>query len=92
MIDGGYDAVQCADLLKQYQVPVIVGSTYRLPLRRDDPYDAAYTLPLRLREAGVRFSIAGEGAGSPGGAANARNLPYHAAVAVAYGLPPADAL
>ncbi len=92
VIDGGYDAVQCANLLKQYQVPVIVGSTYRLPLRRDDPYDTAYTLPLRLREAGVRFAIAGEGAGSPGGAANARNLPYHAAVAVAYGLPHAEAI
>ena len=69
VIHGGYDAVQCANLLKQYQVSVIVGSTYRLPLRRDDPYDTSYTLPLRLREAGVRFAIAGEGAGSPGGAA-----------------------
>lgn len=92
VIYGGYDAVQCADLLKQYQVRVIVASTYRLPLRRDDPYDTSYTLPLRLREAGVHFAIAGEGAGSPGGAANARNLPYHAAVAVAFGLPHAEAL
>lgn len=92
VIDGGYDAVECAELLKQYNVPVIVGSTYRLPLRRDDPYDAAYTLPLRLREAGVRFAIAGEGAGSPGGAAAARNLPYHAAIAVAFGLPHGEAI
>lgn len=92
VINGGYDAVHCAGLLKQYEVPVIVGSTYRLPLRRDDPYDASYTLPQRLREAGVRFAIAGEGAGSPGGAANARNLPYHAAVAVAHGLPHAEGL
>ncbi len=92
VIQGGYDAADCAELLKRYDVPVIIGSTYRLPLRRDDAYDAAFTLPSRLRRAGVRFAIAGEGAGSPGGAANARSLPYHAGVAVAYGLSPADAL
>ncbi len=92
VIYGGYDAAECAVLLKEYQVPVIVGSTYRLPQRRDDPYDAAYTLPERLRKAGVSFAIAGEGAGSPGGAANARNLPYHAAVAVAHGLPHDEAV
>lgn len=71
---------------------MIIASTYRLPLRRDDSYDSAYTLPKRLRSAGVKFAIGGEGAGSPGGAANARNLPYHAAVAVAYGLPHAEGL
>ena len=86
IIYGGYDAEQCAPLLKQHQVPVIVGSTYRLPLRRDDPYDHPYTLPARLQKAGVLFSIGGPGLGGPGGAASARNLPYHAAVACAYGL------
>ncbi len=90
VIYGGYDAEQCADLLKKYDVPVIIASTYRLPLRRDEAYDTAYTLPERLRAAGVKFAICGEGAGSPGGAANARNLPYHAGVAVAYGLPHSD--
>ena len=92
VIYGGYDAEHCAALLKRYDVPVIIASTYRLPLRRDDSYDSAYTLPERLRAAGVKFAIGGEGAGSPGGAANARNLPYHAAVAVAYGLPHAEGL
>ncbi len=92
VIYGGYDAESCAELLKQYKVPVIVASTYRLPRRRDDPFDASYTLPDRLRRAGVQFAIGGEGAGSPGGAANARNLPYHAAVAVAHGLPHDDGL
>ncbi|KAA5545432.1 amidohydrolase family protein [Roseiconus nitratireducens] len=87
IIYGGYDAPQCAALLKQFDVPVIVHSTYRLPLRRDDPYDHPYTLPNRLREAGIRFAIGGPGSGSPGGGSAARNLPYHAATAVAYGLP-----
>lgn len=92
IIYGGYDAPQCATLLKKYDVPVIVHATYRLPRRRDDPYDHSYTLPRRLRDAGVRFAIGGSGAGSPGGGAAARNLPYHAAVAVAYGLPAEDAV
>lgn len=92
VIYGGYDAEACAELLRRCDVPVIISSTYRLPLRRDDPYDSAYTLPERLWKAGVRFAIGGEGAGSPGGAAAARNLPYHAGVAVAYGLPHAEGL
>jgi imidazolonepropionase-like amidohydrolase len=83
---GGYDAPRCAALLKAHDVPVIVSSVHRLPLRRDDPYDAAYTLPKRLREAGIRYCIAGDAS------TNARNLPYHAATAAAYGLPPDEAL
>lgn len=85
-IYGGYDAVECAAILRSAEVPVIVGSIYRLPLRRHDPYDAPYTLPARLQEAGIPFAIAGEGRGYPGGSSNARNLPYHAATAAAYGL------
>ena len=86
IIYGGYDAERCSELLKLHRVPVIVASTYRLPLRRDDPYDHAYTLPSRLNRAGVTFSIGGPGLSGPGGSASARNLPYHAAVASAYGL------
>ncbi|TWU45178.1 imidazolonepropionase [Novipirellula aureliae] len=87
IIYGGFDATSCSKLLKQHDVAVIIAGTHRLPLRRDDPYDAAYTLPERLRKAGVRFAIAGEGPGYPDGAANVRNLTYHAACAIAYGLP-----
>ena len=87
IIYGGYDAAACAKLLKQYDVPVIVHGTYRLPRRRYEPYDHPYTLPHRLQQAGIRFAIGGPGSGSPGGGSAARNLPYHAAVAAAYGLP-----
>lgn len=89
IIYGGYDAPRCADLLKQNQVPVILEGTYRLPMRRSDEYDAAYTAPERLRAAGVTYCIAS----SKGhGASNARNLPYQAGTAVAYGLPHDEAL
>lgn len=88
VIAGGYDAQQCADLLKKYDVPVIITATYRLPRYRHDAYDASYTLPKRLSDAGVRFSICGD----PTAASNARNLPYHAANAVGYGLDEAEAV
>ncbi len=89
IINGGYDAETCALLLREHDVPVIIPAIYRLPRRRSDPVDAAYTLPERLRQAGVRFCIAGV---DRFGASNLRNLPYHAATAAAYGLPAPDAL
>lgn len=84
IIHGGYDAPLCADLLVKHDVPVIISEVYRLPLRRWEPYDTAYTVPARLHEAGVRFCISG---GGRFGASMVRNLPYHAAMAVAFGLP-----
>lgn len=89
IIYGGYDAPRCAELLKKHHVPVIVSAVYRLPRRRYDDYDAAYTLPARLHAAGVKFCISG---GARFGASNVRNLPYHAGTAVAFGLPHEEAL
>ncbi|MFH1923951.1 MAG: amidohydrolase family protein, partial [Planctomycetota bacterium] len=83
---GGYDAPHCAALLKKHRVPVVIAAVHRLPLRRDDAYDAAYTLPERLRAAGIPIAIASHNT------SNARNLPFEAATAVAYGLPPEEAL
>lgn len=87
ILSGGYDAPECVDLLKKLDVPVIVGGVHRLPRRRDDAYDAPFTVPARLHAAGVRFCIA-----SNERASMVRNLPYHAGVAAAYGLPPAEAI
>ncbi|MEX2175819.1 MAG: amidohydrolase family protein [Pirellulaceae bacterium] len=89
IIAGGYDAASCAALLKQYDVPVIVGGVYRLPRRRGDDYDAPYTLPARLQAAGLRYCISSQ---DRHGASSVRNLPYHAATAVAYGLAADEAL
>ena len=89
MIYGGYEAMDCQELLIAEKVPVIVAGVYRLPTRRDLPYDDSYTLPARLHQAGISFCIAT--AGRFGGS-TLRNLPYHAATASAYGLDPAVAL
>ncbi len=84
---GGADADRAIDLLKRKQIPVVVTPVFRLPSRRDDPFDAPFALPAKLYEAGIPFCIAG---GSSMG--NERNLPYHAAKAAAYGLPKEEAL
>jgi len=89
IIAGGYDAPQCASLLKQHDIPVIVGGVYRVPRRRGDEYDAAYSLPAKLHDAGIRYCISSQ---DRHGASSVRNLPYHAATAVAYGLSPEEAL
>ncbi len=83
IILGGYDAEDCAELLKKHDVPVVIAATHRLPQYRSDQYDASYTLPARLQKAGVRFCISGTGRSETW---NSRNLPYHAATAVAFGL------
>src|SRR5262245_6711543 len=89
IIAGGYDAPRCAELLKKHDIPVIVGGTYRLPRRRGDSYDSAYAVPGELHKAGIRFCISGRGRF---GANQVRNLPYHAAAAVGFGLPADEAL
>jgi imidazolonepropionase-like amidohydrolase len=87
IIAGGYDSWMVADLLKAARVPVLIGGIHRLPVRRFDGYDDPFTLPAKLFRAGVPFAIASEEE-----APHERNLPYQAATAAAYGLPPDEAL
>jgi imidazolonepropionase-like amidohydrolase len=89
IIHGGYDAMHCAELINQHEIPVIVAGVYRLPRRESDPYDAPFTLPARLHKAGIKFCISGSGRF---GATNVRNLPFHAAMAAAFGLEEDEAL
>jgi len=90
ILAGSGDVWRVADDLAAREVPVVLTSVLRLPARDDEPYDTAYTVAARLHEAGVRFCIS-TGGGSFD-SANARNLPYHAAMAAAYGLPRDEAL
>lgn len=88
IIHGGTDAWRVADTLRERQVPVIINGLLRLPMRRDDPPDAVYSLPAKLAAAGVRYCIAEAGRDST----NARNLPFEAAHARAFGLSDDEAL
>ena len=82
VIVGGADAHLCTGLLVAHDVPVILRGTQRFPNRADAPHDQPYTLPKVLTDAGVRWCLS-----TNDDTAHERNLPYHAAKAVAFGLP-----
>lgn len=72
--------------LKEKGIPVICGPTLELPNNEDDPYDQKATLPGELARAGVKIAF------GTFDVQFARNLPYQAAHAVAFGLPNEEAL
>lgn len=86
----GQDAGLATDLLKEKNIPVILESILTTPTRRWEPYNTPYVTPAKLYEAGIVFCIAGQGGSFE--APHVRTLPYHAAMAAAYGLPKAEAL
>ncbi len=73
-------------MVKARKIPVILGPTYALPIEEDAPYDSQYSLPGELHREGILFAFGSFG--SP----DVRNLPYQAAVPVAFGLPREEAL
>ena len=85
VISGGDEAWKVASELARRNVPVVLGTLLSTP-GNDQPYDAIYALPGVLQRAGVKIAFA------TGGGANARHVPYDAALAVAYGLDPEAAL
>jgi imidazolonepropionase-like amidohydrolase len=87
VLRGGRDAGYIAEHLARKGVPVLLGSVIGSPQRDWEAYDAVYSLPARLHEAGVRFAITG---GS--GPAYENRLPYEAGAAAAFGLPMEEAL
>jgi hypothetical protein len=86
VIFGGLGSWKVASLLKAKNVPVLVGPVAALPAHKLDPVDSGYFVAARLHRAGVRFAIVSDDS------TNARNLPYHASLAAAHGLPRDEAL
>jgi imidazolonepropionase-like amidohydrolase len=89
IIGGSGDIWRAGSELAERRIPVIYWNSYYLPRRADDSYDAAYTVPRKLFEAGVLFCFAHT---TPGWPSFARHLPEEAARAAAYGLPRDEAL
>lgn len=84
VIVGGDQAYRLAPELATRKIPVIVGSEIVPTMDENDPITAGWENAARLYRAGVTVSFTtqfGEGT------TDVRNLPYHAARAVAYGLP-----
>ena len=80
VIAGGLEAPLAAALLKDKNIPVILGSVLTMPGREDAHHAATYKAAGELAQAGVTFAF------GTGGAANNRLLPYEAAISVAWGL------
>jgi imidazolonepropionase-like amidohydrolase len=73
------------DEIAAAKLPVIVGEIYNTP-KNNDRYDAQFRAPAELAKRGVKIAFASYDSHQ------ARNLPYAAGYAVAYGLPYAEAL
>jgi imidazolonepropionase-like amidohydrolase len=85
IFQGINDGWKVAPLLKEKNIPVLVGPVLSSPGPKD-PYDAVYANAGILHEAGVKVAFLTESA------ADARSLPYHAGTAAAFGLPREEAL
>jgi imidazolonepropionase-like amidohydrolase len=66
-------------------LPVIVGPIYEQP-KESERYDAVFRLPAEMAKRGIKIAFASFDTH------NSRNLPYAAGYAVAFGLPPEEAL
>lgn len=83
VIIGGYDAYLVTRQLKDAKIPVMLPRLHSLPEKEEDAVDLLYRLPKLLQEGGVKFCLQNEGDME---AMNARNLPFLAGSAMAYGL------
>jgi hypothetical protein len=86
---GGDDAYLLGQRFIDADIPVMIQRLHRLPEHDEDPVDLPYRLPAILAKMGVLFCLQNEGGME---AMNARNLPFLAGTAMAYGLTEEQAL
>lgn len=86
ILTGAIEAWKVTEEIKKRDVPVIIGPVMLMPHELYDPYDAPFACAARVHAAGLKFCIRSDGG------TNSRNLPYEAAMAVSYGLPPEEGL
>ena len=87
VIVGGSESYQIADLLKQNNIAVILGSEHALPSMEDDDVDQPYKTPAALQKAGVLFAL-----NDTHDESRYRNLSFNAGTAATYGLTKEQAL
>lgn len=89
VIVGGYDAHLITRKLADAKIPVMVVRPHSLPENEEDDVDLPYKLAALLQKGGVKFCIQNEGDME---AMNARNIPFLAGTAMAYGLSEEEAI
>lgn len=83
---GVTEGWKVAEDIKKSGIPVIFGSLNAMPPKWEDGYDSIYRNPGVLAKAGVKFAFSSQSSSL------AKDLPYHAAKAAAFGLDKRDAL
>jgi len=91
ILAGAEQAWKLKDLLRDKQIPVILGPTLTLPREEDEPYDKPNTRAAELQAAGIKIAFATLASSGPSPVPSF-GLPYEAANAVGYGLPWEEAL
>jgi imidazolonepropionase-like amidohydrolase len=84
---AGTGSLQVKDFLAEHDIPVVIQRVHSLPDREDMNVDLPYRLPVELTRAGVKVALSHTGM-----LALARNLPFYAGTAIAYGLDREEAL
>jgi len=83
VVVGGAESWRVTKMLKQNNIPVMVNRVHSLPQRQQDDVDLPYKLPYLLQKDSVLFCLQNEGDME---GMNARNIPFLAGTARAYGL------
>ncbi|PWL28639.1 MAG: amidohydrolase [Roseivirga sp. XM-24bin3] len=86
VLTGVAEGWRVADEIAESGYPVIAGPVQAIPTRSSDSFDAAYANPGIMSKAGVKVAL------RTMDNENARNLPYHAGFAAAYGMGKEEAL
>jgi imidazolonepropionase-like amidohydrolase len=87
VIVTGTGALMVKEFLADNNIPVVIQRVHSMPDRTDMDVDLPYRLPVELTKAGVKVALSHTGM-----LALARNLPFYAGTAVAYGLSQEEAL
>lgn len=80
VLSGGYQALLVKDFLVEQQIPVILGDIHELPEYDHEDTVFPYKMAKEFQDAGIEIIISG------GSGYAARNMPFYAGTAVAYGL------
>ncbi|MFK8037352.1 MAG: amidohydrolase family protein [Crocinitomicaceae bacterium] len=89
VIVGGYDAPFLAERLKENKFTIMLSNPHHLPFFEGDLPNSCFSIAFKLKEAGLLFCI--QNAGNME-VMNARNLPFLAGTAMAYGLTEEEAI
>lgn len=83
---GVHQGYKVAGEIKKAGIPCLIGSLYDQPPLWEDGYDSLFMNPALLNQAGVKIAF------SSSSSSAAKDLPYHAAKAAAFGLDRLEAL